>query len=246
MKKRTQPFGYSMKHGQIEPADHEAGIVQYIFRAYCQGMTFDALADKLNQGTVEYHTGSPWNKNMVARILADRRYQGSEEYPALVENTLFQAAEQQRKKRQSPRNRTEAQRLLCRLGVKKHPEAAEQRVRLLLNQLIQRPEQIQIIAAPSAEADCRELEQHLMTAMNQQPVDEKQTNELLLALAQRQYRCIPDSEYETVRLRHLFEQAQPMETLDVELLREAVAEVFWNEHGSIEICLKNHQRIGDT
>lgn len=96
MRQRKHPFGYIMKNGRLEAEPQEAETVSRIFTRYAAGASFAKLSWELNQQDVPYQAGKPWNKNMVARILADVRYLGTDEHPPLVQEGLFQAAGQTR------------------------------------------------------------------------------------------------------------------------------------------------------
>ena len=76
MGNRKQPFGYKMALGEIVIQEAEARLVQGIFRRYIAGESLNELTEALRQQDIPYDEGRLWNKNMVARILADIRYTG--------------------------------------------------------------------------------------------------------------------------------------------------------------------------
>lgn len=85
MANRKLPFGYEMRWGIIRINAAEAPIVEEIYVAYSEGMSYRQIMDKLNAQTVPYHEpGKPWNKNMVARILSNELYTGNDSYPAIL------------------------------------------------------------------------------------------------------------------------------------------------------------------
>lgn len=83
MGNRKQPFGYHIRNGKITVNSVEAGVVKTIFADYLQGASFKKIAEKLRNQAVPYNTDKLWNKNMVARILGDRRYVEENAYPQL-------------------------------------------------------------------------------------------------------------------------------------------------------------------
>ena len=101
-KNRTIPFGYRIHGGRVATEPNEAWLVQSIFSCYLSGNSYKAIAVRLSQGDVPYHTDTPrWNKNMIKRILENRRYLGSDEYPAIIDSETFvQTAAMQRTKTQ--------------------------------------------------------------------------------------------------------------------------------------------------
>ena len=108
MRQRKQPFGYMMQNGKIVAEPDEAAIVRQIFGRYANGASYVKLAEELNRGGVAYQASKVWNKNMVARILIDQRYLGTDEHPALVDAELYEAANQARPDRYAPEKRAPA------------------------------------------------------------------------------------------------------------------------------------------
>ena len=60
-----------MESGQIVIHPEEAEAVRYLFREYNQGKSFLVLAKAMQEWSIPYDGDKPWNKNMIARILAD-------------------------------------------------------------------------------------------------------------------------------------------------------------------------------
>ena len=73
---RKRPFGYKMEFGEIMLHPAEAETVRWIYDSYLAGTSYNALVDKLRERGIPYDGDKSWNKNMAARILADRRYTG--------------------------------------------------------------------------------------------------------------------------------------------------------------------------
>lgn len=80
-KYRKLPFGYRMEMGRIVIDPVEAEWIVYIYEQYILGESFKRLADAMCRTGVYYDVGKQWNKNMVARILQDERY---ENHPTLM------------------------------------------------------------------------------------------------------------------------------------------------------------------
>lgn len=92
MGNRKQPFGYKMSLGEIVIQESEAKLVQEVFRRYIAGESLNELTEALRQQDVPYDEGRLWNKNMIARILADTRYTGERGYPKLIDKEQLIAA----------------------------------------------------------------------------------------------------------------------------------------------------------
>lgn len=89
MKQRNLPFGYTVQEGQVMPYPTEADAVRGIFEAYILGASYKEIAESFTRLGPRYHAETAvWNKNMVKRILENRRYLG-ERYPAIVSPEIF-------------------------------------------------------------------------------------------------------------------------------------------------------------
>lgn len=240
---RKLPFGYRMEFGEIVVHPLEAVTVQEIFQQYISGESYKSLVDGLRNQNVPYDRGRLWNKNMVARILENRKYTGMQGWPAIIPEEQYVRANEKRAAKVTPPKKTEAQKILNRLYRGGPAVDAEQAVLRLLNSLIAAPEQICVTEIPMADtAQINGLSQALEQELEQQPVNEDAAKKLALELAAARYAGIDDQEYETVRLQRLFRQHPPMQELDAALLRSAVSEVRMRR-GSISILLKNGQIV---
>ena len=148
MGNRKQPFGYKMALGEIIIQEAEARLVQGIFRRYIAGESLNELTEALRQQDIPYDEGRLWNKNMVARILADTRYTGEKGYPKLIDEDQLIAANEKRSNKPQLPKKTEAQKVLRRLCGTPPSERVEQSVTGLLNGLANYPERIQHQRSP--------------------------------------------------------------------------------------------------
>ena len=243
MEKRKQPFGYCMDGGQIVVHPQEAEVVQYVFRQYISGASFSLITNALNIRAVPYDQEKPWNKNMVARILADRRYTGEHGYPEIIDQKAMEAAMRIRSCKQVPIKKNAAQKMIRQLSGQSATEAMEMQVLDLLNSLCGRPERLQ---AQSLQTDGRSyvaLKERLENIMTIQPIDEETARDLIYKLASAQYDMIGATEYETMRLKWIFAKAKPMQALNSELLKTSVTAINVNECGTVSLKLKNNQIV---
>ena len=245
MGNRKQPFGYRMELGETILHPQEAGLVEYIFHQYLSGASYNAIVDRLRDQEVPYDAGKLWNKNMIARILEDERYTGTKGFPQIISREDLMAAQKKRLSKQIPIQKTEAQKWLRRLSGEPATVEVEQQVLDLLNGLIRDPEKITLQSSP-LKSDSEEpttLQRELEEAMEQQPIDEDNTRRLILAIASAKYAQICSGEYETVRLKQVFAQSQPMEELDASLLQTSVSSIYIKSDRMVQIHLKNNQVI---
>ncbi len=92
LKNRNIPFGYCIRGGEYAVNEQETDAIRQIFARYIGG---DSLKTIAAQMTVPYNTCKPvWNKNMVSRVLENRRYLGENSYPAIISQEDFDTANQ--------------------------------------------------------------------------------------------------------------------------------------------------------
>ena len=240
---RKRPFGYKMEFGEIVLHPAEAETVRWIYDSYLAGASYNALVDKLQERGIPYDGDKPWNKNMAARILADRRYTGEGGFPSIISEAQFQMVQARRQERTTPCQKSPAQKELRKLCGGSPPAWVERQVLGLLNRLIQRPE---LIACPVPEAkplsEVDKLRRELDELLHCPPVDETRARRLAFRLAALQLNAIGPEEYETLRLRRLFQNRRPMMELEQELLHESVRRITVS-NGTVTILLKNNQTL---
>ncbi len=242
---RKQPFGYKMELGQIVIHPEEANAVRYLFRESNQGKSFLDLTNAMKKWGISYDGDKPWNKNMIARILADGRYTGLPPYPLLIPLALFQSVTEKRSSRSAPIQQTQAQKLLRQKCNGKVSPEIESEVLALLNKLIRSPSLIHPPIRPSETVPTvTALEAIVDDLLRQLPVDEEQAEKAVFDLAVARYEAIGSEEYETQRLRELCQGQEPMAELDAELIRQTIRTVTVDGNGAVTIKLKNDQIIG--
>ena len=239
--KRKMVFGYRMELGDIVPSPNEAETVRYIYTRYLAGASFQCLANELNQKALPYHTGKTWNKNMVARILEDDRYIGEKEFPALIPTKQFHAAQERRKEMRPEYKQTPAQKELRKLCGGTVPDSVARKVLKILNQMVDDPQIIKIETSgvPTTE-DIRRLRQELDTLLHTPPVDEDAARQKALEVASLKLASVKTEEYESHRLRGVFEIHPKMDALDAALLKQSLRKIEC--HGdTVCLLLKNGQ-----
>ena len=241
MGKRKQPFGYKMEFGDIVPEPEEAETVQSIYLRYLAGASFKVLAEALQEQGLPYDGEKQWNINMVARILQDKRYIGTDRFPPLIAEKQFLAVQERRKQMAPERTQTPAQKELRKLCGGAPPQYVERQVLGILNRLIHNPQLINasipnIAESPIFQRQRRELDDLLRSP----PVDEEQAKSFALALASFMLTSIGPEEYETCRLQRLFQGRHPMRELDAELLRQSIRKITYSDR-IVKILLKNNQ-----
>ena len=225
----------------LHPA--EAETVRWIYDSYLAGTSYNALVDKLRERGIPYDGDKSWNKNMAARILADRRYTGEGGFPSIIPEGQFHMVQARRQERTTPCQKSPAQKELRKLCGGSPPAWVERQVLGLLNRLIQHPERITCpVLEDEPPPEVTKLRRGLDELLHRPPVDEAQARDLAFRLAALQLNAIGPEEYETLRLRRLFQNHRPMVELEQELLRESVRHITVS-NGMVTVLLKNNQTL---
>lgn len=263
---RTLPFGYRMSHGKVCVVEAETEIVRSIFAGYGEGRSYDDLARWLNGQSIPYLPGKPWNKNAVARILRDERYLGGDTYPPIVTAERFGS----RKPSTSGRlNLPQIKdiRILARCGVCGEPVRREREntwrcshcmasavsttdqrlidaVAELLQELCNHPDMVSSPTSPDDEsATILAAENELAHALEAAEFDESAARAKALSLAVSRFGTLGSEDYETMRIQHLLEGAEPSAELDTALLRQITSAILIYPAGEVRMKLKNKQIV---
>lgn len=93
MKKRTMPYGYEIRNGEITVDQDASKVIKEVFEAYLDGMSFAQIAAELTAQGIDYYEGkTQWNKLMVKRILECSFYLGTAKYPRIINHEQFESA----------------------------------------------------------------------------------------------------------------------------------------------------------
>ena len=148
-----------------------------------------------------------------------------------------------RQERTAPCKKTPGQKELRKLCGSSPPAWVERQVLGLLNRLIRYPELITCPAsAGELPPEAKKLRRELDGLLRRPPVNEEQVKELAFRLAALQMDAIGPEEYETRRLRRLFQGRALMEKLEQELLHESVRRITVS-NGTVAVLLKNNQTL---
>ena len=241
MGNRKQPFGYKMELGEIVPQPQEAETVRSIYLQYLAGASFKQLAEQLQTEDVPYDEDKSWNKNMVARILEDDRYIGEKEFPTLIPTEQFHAAQERRKEMCPEYKQTPAQKELRKLCGGTVPDSVARKVLKILNQMVDDPQIIKIESSGVLiTEDIRQRRMELDTLLQTPPVDEDTARQKVLEVASLKLASVKTEEYESHRLRGVFETHPKMDALDAALLKQSLRKIEC--HGdTVCLLLKNGQ-----
>ena len=266
MLNRTLPFGYHMSHGKICILENEAEIVRRVFAAYAEGRSYDDLTRWLNGQSIPYLQGKPWNKNAVARILQDERYLGDDTYPPIITAAEF-AHRSPSKTGRLNLPQVKDIRILARCGVCGEPIRRERKntwrcphcmmsavpstdqrliddVSELLRGLYSHADMVSIPASLDDESpSVLTAENELVQVMNAAKFDEAVAKSKALSLAAARFDALGSEDYETMRIQHLLDRAEPSTELDTTLLRQITSAILISPTGEVSLKLKNGQIV---
>lgn len=241
---RKIPYGYTMRSGVIITHPEESICVRMLFDGYQRGSSFNQLVEQMKTHGMPYAVGKLWNKNMVARILANECYTGQHSLPAIITPEQFHAVASRRMKKQITVERSNTHNALRKICDAKVTPELEQKVLLMLNTLVSHPEVIQPQQAPiSDNTSVDKLQKTLDEVLTQQPVDEESAHRLINQLASAEYDAISSSEYETLRIQHLLRTVCPSSEIDTIRLLKCVSRILVGPKRAIFMKLKNGQII---
>ena len=86
-------YGYGCVNGQLAVIPEEAVVVKKVFSDYISGKIMREIAEELTAQSVEFYCGKTvWNKNMIFRILENRKYVGENLYPSIIDLATYERA----------------------------------------------------------------------------------------------------------------------------------------------------------
>lgn len=119
MSKRKLLYGYQIKNGELTLVPEEAAVVKRVAGLYLDGLSYQKLADLLNQENIPFSQEAPaWDKHKVKRLLEDPRYIGQKGYPAILDGETFHCVQsriREKTAKQTPKAERPALKLVSRL-----------------------------------------------------------------------------------------------------------------------------------
>lgn len=91
MKKRKMLYGYVIEQGELQIQPKEAKTVRRVVTLYAEGLSYQKISDVLNEDGIPFSSDVPaWNKHKVKRLLENPRYTGTDGYPSIIDQNVFQ------------------------------------------------------------------------------------------------------------------------------------------------------------
>lgn len=269
MKIRNMPFGYCIRDGKICVDERDSSTVRTIFEGYIQNASYQKLADTLERQGTPYIPEKHWNKNIVARILKDRRYIGDEGYPPIIAQDVFQRAEaantwscdSPERARLIKKMRALVRCPMCGgsmsrnfranwrcpdcmdTSVKVTDEALERSAAELLRQSGRTVSHMDIPDASSEMGTVQSLEDEFLQALGEAEFDEKAAKDRAMALASARFNALGSEDYETMRLKYILSNREQDGEFDAGLFFDIASAILIYPSGAVSLKLKNGKII---
>ncbi|MGI6448986.1 MAG: recombinase family protein [Desulfitobacteriia bacterium] len=100
MAQRHMPFGYKIIDGAVTIEPEKADLVRKMFNDFISGISLKQMAKDLTEMKVPNANGKPsWNHGSIGKILSNCKYTGSDFYPAIIPEEVFNAANRLREEK---------------------------------------------------------------------------------------------------------------------------------------------------
>lgn len=273
-KKRYYPFGYRIVHGKEEIVEEEAILLHDIASRYLKGWSLLRLAQFAEQSGIKYSDcANGWNKNMIARILDDRRYWDDELYPPIFSIELGQQIVSMRKYKatppcsiyfgqkiicgscktrlmrdssNSPRIRWDCKNCRARFGPVTDPKLLEMVTEKFLA-VCRQPQlaEPEITTRKKLSINAARMTNEINQMLDQRQVDSARLTKLILECAAEKYRTcqVAGHSHETLRILELLKNHAEDEKLDRNLFEQCVERVIFQDSSSVQLQLINKKTI---
>ena len=248
-------------------------MVQHIFHAYIEGQSFKEIAEYLTTSGIAYHfSDNNWNKNIVARIIANEIYCGAKGYPAIISKELYSQAASIRSNKTVAysavlkpfRNdmqcaycgerlywRPITQQWLCRqCGMWSRPIQPENMAQQIVDRLYQIQQYPKMIHNPKGKSNTRsieaaQLDHEIHTALASPTPDADIVINKILRRAELQFDCCTagDADPTTMQIKRACKEFKPTDTFPEAFYNAIVSKIILHRDTHIDIELRNGQTL---
>ncbi len=273
MKNRYIPFGYQIQNGDSVINTEQAATVQHIFYAYTEGQSFKEIAEYLTTSGTAYHfSDNSWNKNIVARKLANEIYCGAKGYPAIISKEVYSQAASIRSNKTVTYSavlkpfrsdmqcaccgerlywRPRTQQWTCRqCGMWSKPMQPENMAQQIVDRLYQIQQHPEIIHNPKEQCNTRsievaQLDHEIHTALALPELDADAIIDKILRRAELQfnYCAAGDDDPTTMQIKRACKEFKPTDTFPESFYSSIVSKIILHLDTHIDIKLRNGQTL---
>ena len=273
-KSRYIPYGYCIKDGRIDVNINEAEIVKRIFAMYINDSSYKEIAKLLQNEEISYCDNREWNKNIVGRILNNKKYVGNNIYPCIVEKITFDKVNEKiytKSSKKASKNIKEISDLKslmrcdncgkrmnyqngnwfcskCESKSKLKGAVVSKQIVKMINGLIEHPDLVDIPPLKPYESsmEIRSLENDIYRQLDKPDCDEGYTKSLIKKLVDAKHSVCDDGDAgrQGQRIRESIKVSSCRDKTNTELLMEIAEKIIVQKNGDFFIVLKNGQKIG--
>ena len=80
----AHPYGYEYRNGELLVIPQEAAVVEKMFHWREQGLSYQRIADSLNQASVPSKRGGAWSRQSVWKVVNNPLYKGYRRWDGMV------------------------------------------------------------------------------------------------------------------------------------------------------------------
>ena len=272
-KSRYVPYGYCIRDGKIEVNINESEIVKRIFALYIDGSSYNEIAKFIQSDKIIYGEATDWNKNIVGRILHNKKYMGNKKYPIIIEKVLFDKVIEKISTKSSRKAFLKANEISnlkdlmrcnncgkrmnyqngkwlcskCKTVGKMKYETVSKRIVKMINELIEHPDIVDVPPAIPYEPnmEIKRLENDIYRQLEKHDCNEEYSKSLIKKLVDLKYRvCYSgDASRRGRSIKELIMGSRSSNRVNTELLMKIAERIIVQENGDFFIVLKNGQKI---
>ena len=243
------------------------------FYAYTEGQSFKEIAEYLTTSGTAYHfSDNSWNKNIVARILANEIYCGAKGYPAIISKEVYSQAASIRSNKTVTYSavlkpfrsdmqcaccgerlywRPRTQQWTCRqCGMWSKPMQPENMAQQIVDRLYQIQQHPEIIHNPKEQCNTRsievaQLDHEIHTALALPELDADAIIDKILRRAELQfnYCAAGDDDPTTMQIKRACKEFKPTDTFPESFYSSIVSKIILHLDTHIDIKLRNGQTL---
>ena len=244
-----------------------------LFYAYTEGQSFKEIAEYLTTSGTAYHfSDNSWNKNIVARILANEIYCGAKGYPAIISKEVYSQAASIRSNKTVTYSavlkpfrsdmqcaccgerlywRPRTQQWTCRqCGMWSKPMQPENMAQQIVDRLYQIQQHPEIIHNPKEQCNTRsievaQLDHEIHTALALPELDADAIIDKILRRAELQfnYCAAGDDDPTTMQIKRACKEFKPTDTFPESFYSSIVSKIILHLDTHIDIKLRNGQTL---
>ncbi|MFI3327150.1 MAG: recombinase family protein [Clostridia bacterium] len=260
MANRYLAYGYCISGGQITINETESAVIKTIYKMYANKNSYLKIAKFLTEEKIKYTENKAiWNKNMVARILQNKKYLGLENYPKIIEKEVAERVTCSSKSYTHTMNKDMKQirsLLLCKCGMplsrKPNKEGVERwycpndinhisinlsdkRILTQVQSLQKTLEYEKPSKSNTLSMELIKLTNKLELLMSEENIDQEAIKICLRAIVTEKYNNLNDVNYREIEI---IERLKESDTIDTISLKEVCESIIISGDKVIKINLK--------